>query len=438
MTFSVVYNFFFFFFQAEDGIRDAQESRGLGDVYKRQVSTQSTGDQLNVLMALSRIAHHTLGSRIATRALSTTIPFQESAFTTHECDGPSATSMDVSKEEMMKWYREMFAIRRMEIASDTMYKQRQIRGFCHLYDGQEAVAVGMESATTQEDHYVTAYRDHAHQYVRGDSIKRIMAELTGRITGCSKGKGGSMHMYKVDSNFYGGNGIVGAQIPIGAGLALAIKYKKTENACAFGLYGDGASNQGQFFEALNMAALWKLPFIALCENNNFAMGTSTARHAAMDEFYKRGNTCAVPGLRVDGMDMLAVKEATAWAKEYVTSGNGPLVMEMMTYRYHGHSMSDPGITYRSRDDVNEVRKTRDPIELHKQRLIEYGFAEKDEIKALEKDVRAEVQEAMEFALSSAEPPMEELYSDIYDPEGYKACGNKIRAVELQDSPTVMA
>eukprot|EP00656_Telonema_subtile_P007905 TRINITY_DN1370_c0_g1_i2.p1 TRINITY_DN1370_c0_g1~~TRINITY_DN1370_c0_g1_i2.p1 ORF type:complete len:340 (-),score=111.61 TRINITY_DN1370_c0_g1_i2:293-1312(-) len=337
---------------------------------------------------------------------------------------------------MMKFYRDMFAIRRMEIASDTMYKQRQIRGFCHLYDGQEAVAVGMEAATTLEDHYVTAYRDHAHQYVRGDSIKRIMAELTGRFAGCSKGKGGSMHMYKKDANFYGGNGIVGAQIPIGAGLALAIKYKKTPDACAFGLYGDGASNQGQFFEALNMAALWKLPFIALCENNNFAMGTSTARHAAMDEFYKRGNACAVPGLRVDGMDVLAVRAATAWAKEYVTSGKGPLVMEMMTYRYHGHSMSDPGITYRSRDDVNEVRKTRDPIELHKQRLLEYGVAGKDEIKALEKEVRAEVQEAMDFALGSEEPPMSELYTDIYDEAGYAACGNKIRAVELSSSPSV--
>jgi pyruvate dehydrogenase E1 component alpha subunit len=243
-------------------------------------------------------------------------------------------------------------------------------------------------------------------------------------------------MYKADANFYGGNGIVGAQIPVGAGLALAIKYKKTPNACAFALYGDGASNQGQFFEALNMAALWKLPFVALCENNNFAMGTSTSRHAAMEEFYKRGNCCAVPGLRVDGMDVLAVQEATRWVKDYVTSGNGPLVVEMMTYRYHGHSMSDPGITYRSRDDVNEVRKTRDPIELQKQRLIEYGFATKEEIKALEKEVRAEVQEAMDFALTAEHPPDAEMYTDIYDDQGYAACGNRIRAVELSNSVTV--
>jgi len=373
----------------------------------------------------------------ARRAMSTeaTYKFHENSFQTHECDGPQLQEVTVSKEDMISYYRQMFTVRRMEIASDTMYKQRQIRGFCHLYDGQEAVAVGMEAACTLEDHFVTAYRDHAHQFVRGDTVKSIMAELTGRITGCSKGKGGSMHMYKEDANFYGGNGIVGAQIPIGAGLALAIKYKKQPNACAFGLYGDGASNQGQFFEALNIAALWKLPFIALCENNNFAMGTSTKRHSAMEEFYKRGNTCAVPGLRVDGMDVLAVRAATAWAKEFVTTGNGPLVMEMMTYRYHGHSMSDPGITYRSRDDVNEVRKTRDPIELHKQRLLEQGLVDKEELKAIEKEIRVEVQEAMDFALSSAEPPMEELYTDIYDAEGYEQCGHTIRGVELSASPT---
>jgi pyruvate dehydrogenase E1 component alpha subunit len=336
---------------------------------------------------------------------------------------------------MMKWYKDMFTIRRMEIASDTMYKQREIRGFCHLYDGQEAVAVGMEAACTLEDHFVTAYRDHAHQYCRGDTVKSIMSELTGKFAGCSKGKGGSMHMYKEDANFYGGNGIVGAQIPIGAGLALAIKYKKTPNAMAVGLYGDGASNQGQFFEALNMAALWKLPFIALCENNNFAMGTSTARHASMDEFYKRGSAQGVGGLRVDGMDILAVREATTWAKEYVTSGNGPLVMEMMTYRYHGHSMSDPGITYRSRDDVNEVRKTRDPIELQKQRILDNGIATKEEMKAVEKAIRKEVQEAMDFALSAPQPPDIEMYTDIYDDEG-NVINGPIRAVELSKSVTL--
>jgi len=386
------------------------------------------------MLASSRLAVVAARRSFSTGA-ETTIQLNAGAFNSFECNGPTMTETTVSNDDMIKWYKDMFTIRRMEIASDTMYKQREIRGFCHLYDGQEAVAVGMEAACILEDHFVTAYRDHAHQYCRGDTVKSIMAELTGKFAGCSKGKGGSMHMYKEDANFYGGNGIVGAQIPIGAGLALAIKYKKTPDAMAVALYGDGASNQGQFFEALNMAALWKLPFIALCENNNFAMGTSTARHAAMDEFYKRGNACAVPGLRVDGMDLLAVNEATKWAKDYVTTGNGPLVMEMMTYRYHGHSMSDPGITYRSRDDVNEVRKTRDPIELQKQRILDNGIATKEEVKAIEKVIRAHVQEAMDFALSAEVPPDAELYTDIYDAEGYAANG-PIRTVELANSVTV--
>jgi pyruvate dehydrogenase E1 component alpha subunit len=386
------------------------------------------------MLASSRLAVVAARRSFSTGA-ETTIQLNAGAFNSFECNGPTMTETTVSNDDMIRWYKDMFTIRRMEIASDTMYKQREIRGFCHLYDGQEAVAVGMEAACTLEDHFVTAYRDHAHQYCRGDTVKSIMAELTGKFAGCSKGKGGSMHMYKEDANFYGGNGIVGAQIPVGAGLALAIKYKKTPDAMAVALYGDGASNQGQFFEALNMAALWKLPFIALCENNNFAMGTSTARHAAMDEFYKRGNACAVPGLRVDGMDLLAVNEATKWAKDYVTTGNGPLVMEMMTYRYHGHSMSDPGITYRSRDDVNEVRKTRDPIELQKQRILDNGIATKEEVKAIEKVIRAHVQEAMDFALSAEVPPDAELYTDIYDAEGYAANG-PIRTVELANSVTV--
>merc|ERR1711957_1016827 len=347
------------------------------------------GTRTLTMLASSRLAVVAARRSFSTGA-ETTIQLNAGAFNSFECNGPTMTETTVSNDDMIKWYKDMFTIRRMEIASDTMYKQREIRGFCHLYDGQEAVAVGMEAACTLEDHFVTAYRDHAH-------------------CGCAD--------------------------PYWPGLALAIKYKKTPDAMAVALYGDGASNQGQFFEALNMAALWKLPFIALCENNNFAMGTSTARHAAMDEFYKRGNACAVPGLRVDGMDLLAVNEATKWAKDYVTTGNGPLVMEMMTYRYHGHSMSDPGITYRSRDDVNEVRKTRDPIELQKQRILDNGIATKEEVKAIEKVIRAHVQEAMDFALSAEVPPDAELYTDIYDSEGYAANG-PIGTVELANSVTV--
>merc|ERR1712086_240696 len=369
------------------------------------------GTRTLTMLASSRLAVVAARRSFSTGA-ETTIQLNAGAFNSFECNGPTMTETTVSNDDMIKWYKDMFTIRRMEIASDTMYKQREIRGFCHLYDGQEAVAVGMEAACTLEDHFVTAYRDHAHQYCRGDTVKSIMAELTGKFAGCSKGKGGSMHMYKEDANFYGGNGIVGAQIPIGAGLALAIKYKKTPDAMAVALYGDGASNQGQFFEALNMAALWKLPFIALCENNNFAMGTSTARHAAMDEFYKRGNACAVPGLRVDGMDLLAVNEATKWAKDYVTTGNGPLVMEMMTYRYHGHSMSDPGITYRSRDEIKHVRDFRDPIMLVKHMLIENTWATEKELKDIEKEIRSSIEADCVKLLNDPEPTFDDMYANI--------------------------
>lgn len=293
----------------------------------------------------------------------------------------------------------------------------------------------MELATGADDHYITAYRCHAAQFTRDtrisgksslDSLKGIIAEQVGRKAGVSKGKGGSMHLYNAEAKFWGGNGIVGAQIPVGAGLAFGIKYKNAPG-CAFAMYGDGAANQGQFYEAMNMAALWNLPFIAVCENNNFAMGTSVERGAAMNEYYKRGQYTA--GLRVDGMDVLAVREGTKYAKEYVTSGKGPMVLEFMTYRYHGHSMSDPGVTYRSRDDVNEVRKTRDPIELSKNRILDAGFSTKEELKQLEKEVRAEVQEAVDFSLADEEAGYDEMFSDIYS--HYKF-DNKTRTVEREN------
>jgi len=341
-------------------------------------------------------------------------------FEAYMCDGPMVTETTATKEEMIKIHKLMFTVRRMEIACDNLYKQRFIRGFCHLYDGQEAIQIGMEMACDGEDDFITAYRCHAAQYTRDvlvsgkpslESLKGIIAEQVGRKSGVSKGKGGSMHLYNAEARFWGGNGIVGAQIPVGAGLAFAQKYR-SNGGCSIAMYGDGAANQGQFYEAMNMAALWKLPFIAVCENNNFAMGTSVERGAAMNEYYKRGQYTA--GLRVDGMDALAVREGTKFAKEYVTSGKGPIVLEFMTYRYHGHSMSDPGITYRSRDDVNEVRKTRDPIELSKTRILDAGFMTKEEMKAMEKEVREEVQEAVDFSLADDEAGYDEMFADIYD------------------------
>jgi len=370
---------------------------------------------------------------IASRGMATEATFEfNNAFEPYMCDGPGISETTATKEEMLKVHRDMFIIRRMEIACDTLYKQRLIRGFCHLYDGQEAIQVGMESSTTKDDAYITAYRCHAAQFTRDlrvgvselDSLKSIICEQLGRKTGCSKGKGGSMHLYNDEANFYGGNGIVGAQIPVGAGLAFAMKYQGMKN-CAIACYGDGAANQGQFYEAMNMAALWKLPFIAVCENNNFAMGTSVERGAAMNEYYKRGQY--VPGIRVDGMDQLAVREGTKYAKEWVTSGKGPMVLEFMTYRYHGHSMSDPGISYRTRDDVNAVRKTKDPIDLSKKRILDAGFATKEEIKALEKEVRAIVQEAVDFSVQDDEVGYDEMFSDIYT--HYK-WADKTRTVEV--------
>jgi len=375
--------------------------------------------------------------QIASRGLATEATFQfNNEFEAYMCDGPMVTEATAQKEEMIKLHEMMFAIRRMEIACDTLYKQRMIRGFCHLYDGQEAVQVGMEAACNGDDHFITAYRCHAAQLTRDvfisghpyvDSLKRIIAEQVGRKHGCSKGKGGSMHLYNEEAKFYGGNGIVGAQIPVGAGLAFGIKYKG-DPGCALAMYGDGAANQGQFYEAMNMAALWKLPFIAVCENNNFAMGTSVERGAAMNEYYKRGQY--VPGLRVDGMDLLAVREATKYAKEWVTSGQGPMVLEFMTYRYHGHSMSDPGITYRTRDEVNTVRNTRDPIELNKARILEAGFMTKEEMKDLEKQVRDWVQEAIDFSLADEEANYDQMFSDIYTHYKYD---NLTRTVELSNS-----
>jgi pyruvate dehydrogenase E1 component alpha subunit len=327
----------------------------------------------------------------------------------HNFDVPDST-VSTDKTEALAMLKEMMYFRRFEIVCDTMYKQRQIRGFCHLYDGQEAIIVGMEAALQKGDSMITSYREHCHQITRGDTGARVMAELLGKSTGCSGGKGGSMHLYYPQNNFYGGNGIVGAQVPLGAGVAFAHKYKKDGGLC-IAAYGDGAANQGQIFEAANMAKLWGLPLIFLIENNKYGMGTSTARGSAQDEFYKRGDY--IPGIWIDGMDVLAVKKGFAWAADYVRTNNAPLFVEASTYRYHGHSMSDPGISYRSREEVKSVQQSRDCIDQMKNRVLESGWATAAEIKALTKEVRALVDADVKFAQESPSPQLDQLDTNIY-------------------------
>lgn len=323
---------------------------------------------------------------------------------------PPANSGYSNKEELMGFYRQMVYFRRFEIVCDTLYKDRMIRGFCHLYDGQEAILTGMEAVIKKTDSVITSYRDHCHQMSRGDTGERVMAELLGKETGCSRGKGGSMHMYYPQNNFYGGNGIVGAQVPLGAGLAFAHKYRG-DGGLAVAAYGDGAANQGQIFEAANMAALWKLPMIFLCENNEYGMGTSTNRGSACTDFYTRGHY--IPGLWADGMDVLASKTAFQHCVDYVRGGNGPIFLEMSTYRYHGHSMSDPGISYRSRDEVDTVRRERDCIDGVKRRLLENEWATPQELKAIDKQIRKDIDKQVEFAKASKELPVEQMFEDIY-------------------------
>ena len=314
-----------------------------------------------------------------------------------------------SKDELLKFYEQMLLIRRFEEKAGQLYGLGLIGGFCHLYIGQEAVAVGLQSALSGDDSVITGYRDHGHMLLCGIPPKDVMAELTGRQAGISKGKGGSMHMFSVEHKFYGGHGIVGAQVSLGTGLAFAHKYRN-DGGVALAYFGDGAANQGQVYESFNMAELWKLPVVYVIENNQYAMGTSIERASSTTELYRRGESFRIPGLQIDGMDVLAARGAAEEALAWVRAGKGPIILEMKTYRYRGHSMSDPA-KYRSRDEVQAVRDKSDPIEHVKKLLSEQGVAE-DELKKIEQDIRRQVNESADFAESTPEPEPSELYTDV--------------------------
>jgi pyruvate dehydrogenase E1 component alpha subunit len=343
-------------------------------------------------------------ARSATSAASKRPAARKGGRTTKAEKSPKA-----SKDELLKYYRDMLLIRRFEEKAGQMYGMGLIGGFCHLYIGQEAVVVGMQAAINEASTVVTSYRDHGHMLACGMEARGVMAELTGRIGGYSKGKGGSMHMFSREKNFFGGHGIVAAQVPIGTGLAFSHKYKNEEAVCLTYL-GDGAANQGQVYESFNMAALWKLPCVYVIENNKYAMGTSVNRGAAGTSLAQRGEAYGIPGIEVDGMDVLAVKAAGEKAFAHATSGKGPYILEMKTYRYRGHSMSDPA-KYRTKDEVNRMRQEHDPIDNVRARLAEAGVSDED-LKAMDREVRGIVTEAADFAQSSPEPDPAELYTDI--------------------------
>lgn len=345
----------------------------------------------------------TAKSNYATEATFETKPYR-----LHKLDDGPSTSVTLTKEDALKYYTQLHTIRRMETSAGNLYKEKIIRGFCHLYSGQEAVAVGMKAALRPHDSVITAYRAHGWTYLMGVDHLGVLAELTGRQNGCARGKGGSMHMYT--KNFYGGNGIVGAQVPLGVGIAFAQKYQGTDGICV-ALYGDGAANQGQVFEVFNMAKLWDVPCIFVCENNGYGMGTSAERASANTSYYTRGDY--VPGIWVDGMDVLAVREATKYAVQHCTSGKGPIVLEAATYRYSGHSMSDPGTSYRTRDEIQEVRQTRDPITSFKEKITSTNLISPEDLKKLEGEIRAAVDEATKKAKVDKEIGVEELTADIY-------------------------
>ena len=323
----------------------------------------------------------------------------------------TAAKSNTSKDELLAYYRDMLLIRRFEEKAGQLYGMGLIGGFCHLYIGQEAVVVGLEAAAEEGDKRITSYRDHGHMLACGMDPKGVMAELTGRAGGLSKGKGGSMHMFSKEKHFYGGHGIVGAQVPLGAGLAFSDKYKGNDNV-TFAYFGDGASNQGQVYETYNMAELWSLPVIFVIENNQYAMGTSQARSTKSVTLYGRGIAYGIPGEQVDGMDVLAVKAAGQKAVAHCRAGKGPYILEMMTYRYRGHSMSDPA-KYRSREEVEKMKSEKDAIEHVRDLLLNAGLSSEEELKAIDKAIKDVVNASAEFAKDSPEPALSALWTDIY-------------------------
>ncbi|MCA0961349.1 pyruvate dehydrogenase (acetyl-transferring) E1 component subunit alpha [Salipiger bermudensis] len=323
----------------------------------------------------------------------------------------SAAKPNVSPEELTQYYRDMLLIRRFEEKAGQLYGMGLIGGFCHLYIGQEAVVVGLEAAAEEGDKRVTSYRDHGHMLACGMDPNGVMAELTGREGGYSKGKGGSMHMFSREKHFYGGHGIVGAQVPLGAGLAFADNYLENGRV-TFTYFGDGAANQGQVYETFNMASIWKLPVVFVIENNQYAMGTAQKRSTSGEDIYTRGAPFGIPGELVDGMDVLKVKEAGEKAVAHCRAGNGPYILEIKTYRYRGHSMSDPA-KYRTREEVQKMREERDPIQNVRDLLLQGKHASEDDLKAIDKEIKDIVNASAEFAKESPEPALEELWTDIY-------------------------
>jgi pyruvate dehydrogenase E1 component alpha subunit len=321
-----------------------------------------------------------------------------------------AAKLPVGKEELLAWYEDMLLIRRFEEKAGQLYGMGLIAGFCHLYIGQEAVVVGVQGALEDGDQVITGYRDHGHMLAAGMTANGVMAELTGREGGYSKGKGGSMHMFSREKQFFGGHGIVGAQVALGTGLAFADKYKENNKVCAT-YFGDGAANQGQVYESFNMAKLWNLPVVYIIENNQYAMGTSVKRASSEVELYKRGISFGIPGEAVDGMNVIAVYEAAKKAVEHARSGRGPYILEMKTYRYRGHSMSDPA-KYRTRDEVNEYRDHKDPIDQARKLIVELKFADEDALKEIDRKIKDIVSKSADFAQESPEPDPSELYTDV--------------------------
>ncbi|MET4100822.1 pyruvate dehydrogenase E1 component alpha subunit [Roseovarius sp. MBR-78] len=322
----------------------------------------------------------------------------------------STAKPNVSADALKQYYRDMLLIRRFEEKAGQLYGMGLIGGFCHLYIGQEAVVVGLEAAAEEGDRRITTYRDHGHMLACGMDPKGVMAELTGREDGYSGGKGGSMHMFSTEKRFYGGHGIVGANVPLGAGLAFADKYFGNDRV-TFTYFGDGAANQGQVYETFNMAALWELPVIFVIENNQYAMGTSQKRSTSSPDIYTRGAAFGIPGEAVDGMDVLAVKAAGDKAVAHCRAGKGPYILEIKTYRYRGHSMSDPA-KYRTREEVQKMRDEKDAIEHVRELLLSGGHASEDDLKAIDKDIKDTVNKSADFAKESPEPALEELWTDI--------------------------